>query len=377
MRRTIAFVLFAFLVAPAVAQADDAADAAEKLRLTGEMNKLASKNAWAGVERSYNALLELRVDLDFDAHYMGAQAARFLGKTWEVYERLDRARELDPTEEIVTSLAAIDAAYGRVHLAGDARRRPTLERAAMPFVPDERKAIEWAQTVVSETGSFDGMLPAGTYTIPGCFEFTVEPGPDWQDVAVPKKCGGEGELIVYAGPIVVLGPGYGITPEPSDPGEDMAHPASISEGGLLGAIGGEVGFSQAFAVAASVGYSGLYGTSSVHSINGWLAGAFRPGDLRVAFGPTWGVVSARGSGVYDGFLVGKLDEDQYQRDQLRYQGYALVGGLQLSAGYGLMDFGKLQGVVELGGAWQTDTARQYLGFGLRVGIVPKVPRFEG
>ena len=52
-----------------------------------------------------------------------------------------------------------------------------------------------------------------------------------------------------------------------------------------------------------------------------------------------------------------------------------VGG-QFSFGYGLMDFGKLQGVVELGGSWETDTTRHFINAGLRIGIVPVIERFK-
>ncbi|MBN2799589.1 MAG: hypothetical protein JXX28_10615 [Deltaproteobacteria bacterium] len=362
---------------------------AEKMRLIEELNKLASKNAWAGVERSYMGLMDLGVDVSFDVHYIGAQSARYLGKTWEVYERLQRARAIDATEEIVSSMADIDASYGRVHIKGDARKRPVLNRPSMPFATDQRLAIEWAKTVVSETGSFDGMLPEGTYEIEGCFEFEVQRGEEWQDVVVPKKCGGEAELIVYAGPLFVLGPGFGSSGAPSDRVEgdlEQAQPASISEAGVTAVMGGEVGFTQTFAVAATVGYTGLFGGHSVHDITGTLSAAYRPGDVRVAFGPTWGFIAASGSGVYDHFYDGIvegtsnepiLDTTQYPRSSIGYSGYALAGGLQFSAGYGVMDFGKLQGVVEVGGSWQTDTTRSYTGVGIRVGLVPKVPRFEG
>jgi len=45
-------------------------------------------------------------------------------------------------------------------------------------------------------------------------------------------------------------------------------------------------------------------------------------------------------------------------------------------GYGLTDFGKMQGVVELGVNWSTDGTRHYINTGLRVGIVPLIERFK-
>jgi hypothetical protein len=371
------------VLVPAVAVAQQAGTVnkeAEKLRLIEEMNRLAAKNAWAGVERSYMALLDLNIDLPFDVHYMGAQSARYLGKTWEVYQRLESAKALKAQEDVVTGLQAIDEAYGRVRIKGDPRRKAALVREAMPFAPDERKSIEWAQTVVVETGSFEGMLPFGPYQIEGCPAFPgfeVKQGKEWQIVEIPKKCGQKGETIVYTGPIFVIGPAYGMTPTPEDPGDGQPHPVGISEAGVVAAAGGEVGFSKTFGVAATIGYQGLFGGDTVHGVTGWLAAAIRPGDLRIAVGPTWGYVGGGGSGVAPYWLEGKLDEAKYNRDTLHWTGHALAGGAQLTAGYGLLDFGKLQGVVELGGAWQTDSVRNYMGFGLRFGIVPMVPRFKG
>ena len=99
---------------PTVALAQD--KTAERLRLEEEMKRLAQRNAWAGVERKYNELLALNIDLPFDDHQVGAQAARSLGKTLEVYERLLRAQKIQASDEIIQELAAIDSQYGRVEL---------------------------------------------------------------------------------------------------------------------------------------------------------------------------------------------------------------------------------------------------------------------
>ena len=41
-----------------------------------------------------------------------------------------------------------------------------------------------------------------------------------------------------------------------------------------------------------------------------------------------------------------------------------------------MDFGGLQGVVELGANWSTDGTRHFINTGLRVGIMPLIERFQ-
>ena len=64
-------------------------------------------------------------------------------------------------------------------------------------------------------------------------------------------------------------------------------------------------------------------------------------------------------------------------ENFQYGGAAWGPGVQTSIGYGLLDFNSLRGVVELDGSWHHDGARSYFGAGLRVGIVPTVPRFKG
>src|SRR5262249_5744966 len=126
---------------------------------------------------------------------LGAEAARKQGKVYEQYDRLQQALAVapavdkdtgeDPKPSIQSSLDAIDQAYARVEIRGDARRRPVLTRPELPFAPDQRSAIEWAQKVVSETGSFKGMLPLGKYVV-GEQDFEVAASKDWLVVDVGK-----------------------------------------------------------------------------------------------------------------------------------------------------------------------------------------------
>jgi hypothetical protein len=64
------------------------------------------------------------------------------------------------------------------------------------MLPDQRAAIEAAQRQLSDSGSYIGMLPAGTYTF-ASQEFTVTPGPKEVLILVrqvePKKRGRTGE----------------------------------------------------------------------------------------------------------------------------------------------------------------------------------------
>lgn len=392
MRMTV--ILIATLLMPEIAAA---CDQAELLRLAEEQKKLAARNAWTGVERSFSNLKATRCELSFDHYFLGAESARYLGKTWEQYERLQLALQIEPRPELTESLDAIEASYGRVDLRGDPRRRPALVREEMPFAPDQRKGIEYAQTYVAETGSFYGMLPAGDYTV-GEIDFTVEAGQAFEIITVgkvkrsdvasptglPSDPSGPTGFLRYANLVASIGPGFLSTPESSkvallqDGGHQFA-PSDVFVSGFSVQVGGELGLTYeepALGVAGTLGYVGGYGTDTLHGIQAWFAGVARPGNLRLALGPQYQVVMGSGTGVASWFDRGH-DQGADPNDSLLYSGLAWGPGLQGSVGLGLLDFDALQGVVELGGSWQSDGARSYYSFGLRVGIVPTVPRFSG
>jgi hypothetical protein len=374
-----------------------ACDTAEKARLSQEITRLASKNAWSGVERSYSLLLDTKCELGFEQYWLGAESARYLGKTYEQWDRLNQAKTLDAQQQVLDSLAAIEANYGRVDIHGDARRPPTLTRADMPFAPDQRKSIEWGAQVALATGSFKGMLPFGDYDVGGV-KFTVAAGPDFQLVTVGKQRGSPAVAsstgsspapseskgaINYAGPIVTIGPGFALTPAPSAAVSGAngveVQPGSFSGAGVSAQLGGEIGltYTQPEAgIALSAGYAGTYGgANTLHQVSGWLAGVLRPGQVRIALGPTYSFLYGKGQGVYTPFATG--DAANLPVEQVDYSGYSWGAGVQGSVGYGVLDLDKLRGVVDLGGAWHSDGARSYVGIGLQFGIVPAVPRFKG
>ena len=80
--------------------------------------------------------------------------------------------------------------------------------------------------------------------------------------------------------------------------------------------------------------------------------------------------------VLDWYDIGQ-DAEKYNPRDLDWHGFSVAPGAHLSFGYGLMDFGKLQGVVELGSNWCTDGERHFISVGLRIGIVPLIERFSG
>lgn len=388
-----------------------ACDAAEKTRLSDEQRSLASRNAWTGVERAYEGLLGTKCELTFEQHFLGAEAAKLLGKVYEQYSRLQTALAVAPEaspdspdrskEAIQASIDAIDQAYRKVRIVGDPRRRPVLSRPEMPFATDQRKAVEWAVTVVSETGSFEGMLPFGAYVV-GDVNFTAEAGTDWQVVTVgkvkapPPKEGPEGgnvaqtggtetqSFLRYASVVATVGPSYFASSEPKKPvtmdspiGEiDQFAPAGVGLSGFTAQVGTELGLSYAepaLGLAATVGFQAGLSTRTFLLTNVALQGVARPGELRLALGPMYQHVHGSGTGVASWF-----DNDQAKdKKDIGYAGFSTGPGLTGSVGYGLLDFNTLRGIVDLGGSWQTDGHRPFYTVGLRVGVVPAVPRFKG
>ena len=376
--------LLAVLFIPGFASAQDC-DEGEKVRLGGEIRNLAQRNAWPGVENSYRKLVATGCRLSYEDHLLGSQAAAKLGKTYEVYSRLSEAREFDQRSEIIEEMESIDQHYGRVEIRGDARFRAELVRESMPFNPAQRKSIEYAMEVVQNTGSFKGMLPRGEYLI-GTKTFVVEPGDEWQLMEI-EKIKGRGDdqpFLRYVNLIAGAGPSMLYSAEPSTPerssglaeGSATFSPATHTGTGGSLEVGVEMGLTYqepTIAVAVTAMYDGTFGAHKAHGVNGWLAGVVRPDEWRFAFGPTYGLTFAEGQGVASWF-----DRDQAEEpEDIDYRGVVRAAGVRASAGYGLMELDKYRGMLQLDLAWRNDSARNYLGFGLRFGIVPTVPRFKG
>ena len=153
----------------AVAQTDGAAAAApasekhaEYIRLAQEMQKLATRNAWAGVERNYEQIVATGVPPTFDDYLIGANAAKAIGDVTSAKERLLAANAMKEDPDVLNSLWDIDSNYGPISLMGDPTK-VTLRAGALPFDPNQAKAVEFATAQVATTGAFEGLLPQGTY----------------------------------------------------------------------------------------------------------------------------------------------------------------------------------------------------------------------
>jgi hypothetical protein len=155
------------------ASAGDTAAQAEYIRLSQELEKLATRNAWPGVERTYLLLVATGVTPKFEDHLIGAHGARAIGDITSARQRLLLANELKEDREVIDWLWEIDSTYGQVFIACDVGKGE-LKAEAMPFEPDQAHAVEFAALKVVEGGLFEGYLPQGKYYFAD-YEVKVQP----------------------------------------------------------------------------------------------------------------------------------------------------------------------------------------------------------
>ncbi len=177
---------------PAFAGRAEPRESSERERLEQELETLATKNAWSGVERAYKRLVELGTTLSVSAHLLGAQSARDSGITLACLHRLKSAVRSGagqlvepgtPIDEAMQQLDDLEAHYGRVRIRVGGKRAPVLIRPNQPFAPDARASIDNARVELAEHRFFRGMLPTGRYILDG-FEFEVAGGPNFQDITL-------------------------------------------------------------------------------------------------------------------------------------------------------------------------------------------------
>ncbi len=146
---------------------------AEYVRLSQELEKLAMRNAWSGVERTFLAIVETGVQPSFNDYVTGAARARSMGDISAARARLMAANALKEDRGVLDSLWEIDSKFGAVYLASDVGAME-FKAEATPFEPVQAKSVEFARTKIEETGVFEGFLPEGTYWF-GETEVKVQP----------------------------------------------------------------------------------------------------------------------------------------------------------------------------------------------------------
>lgn len=139
-------------------------DPAEYRRLSQELEALATRNAWVGVERTFQELLATGVEPSYADWMNGAQSARRTGDLQEVYLRLSAARDRsEDNREAQDWLWSLDHTYGTVFLACDPGSNIVLQPEVTPFDPDQARVIAFAQEKIRSGCLFQGRLPGGRY----------------------------------------------------------------------------------------------------------------------------------------------------------------------------------------------------------------------
>ena len=382
---------------------------AEHRRLNEEMERLAQRNAWTGVERSFQELLALQEKgevLTYDEWHLGAQAARALGDMQAARTRIAEAVKLEGKEEDIAWLEQLDKNYGPVNLRSvDKESVPTLTIAAMPFAADQRAALEYAQKELAEERVFRGLLPPGQYTFEAggvSQTFAVEAA-QLETVTVrltPSGEGGSGALS-YVGPRIDLGAGF-TTGGPAVPEKEM--PPGFSGVGARAGVGLEVGFKRGFGVMAEVGYHNLISGSDrpdiegvpnlsdqLHLGYGVLGPTMRIGNVWLGAGGIVAMGVAQASGINELGSVnnqcpyGSEDPEcawvssvpEEHREYYPWSGRLTTSGFQASAGFAFMDIGSSlrMGVSGAGGMLFDDT-RNYPWGQLALTIAPVPSRSE-
>lgn len=165
---------------------------AERKRLEDELVKLAQRNTWSGVDRTYRQLLDLDTPLSAEDHLLGAHAAQSQGDARLAWYRLKRAVTDHNTsnssayDTAILELESMKANYGLVALYVGDGAVPVLFREQMPFGQQERDAIASAQRSVSTGRAFRGLLPVGSYAI-DAVKFDVQAGADCLVVTAGRR----------------------------------------------------------------------------------------------------------------------------------------------------------------------------------------------
>lgn len=359
---------------------------AEHTRVSEEMRKLAQRNAWGAVESQFQKLVALQASgevLSVMELSLGIQAAQNLGDITAARARLAQAIKIQPTPEFQGALNDIDANYGHVKLAYDKRYGSdrTIVAAVPPFAPDQRAAIAIANNIVLAERDYDGLLPAGDYTV-GTHGFAVVAGKDAGTVAVTPAEGERKEFeLAWIGPRATVGVSAlqaGALNASGSSSDAGLQATSFSGLGARVGLGVDVGLSKHVGLLAEVGYHDLFGPArydgvvvegaepnAMHMGYGWLAASARFGKFWAAAGPIWSIGGGSVTGA-SGYCVssadGCADTQGLGEDNAPYQrlsGRVMAGGGAASVSYALFDIGSFTAAGTLEGGAQTDSYRLY------------------
>lgn len=401
----------ALALLPAGAAYAGQVEVAEHQRISEELRKLAQRGNWSAVNDQFRALeaLEARGEPITPKEFeLGAEAARAAGDIANAVDRLRRGARAGGTPEIIAALEDLEARFGPARVTVDPKyiADRTLAADSPPMAPDERAAIEFANKALT-SGSFEGLLPKGLYSVGGK-TFAATPGGAAEGVILAPAPGGavrtpgEPFKLAWAGPRVSVGVAYTQAGAASTQALAKEGYQAVPFGGVgaRAGLGMDVGLTKSFGLVAMVGYHGLYGGGTdaalsgddggpvvgavpgdaMHLGYGWLGATLRAGDFAVSVGPEWGIGAARVLGVEWPCAQDTLDcggagsLTQSSAAGQRVAGSVTAGGGAGSIGYGFLPVGGLRGGLALEGGALTDGARWYPWGELALTLSPAVRR---
>jgi hypothetical protein len=130
------------------------------------MEKLASRNAWGGVEERWLEMQSLGVDVPTETRLLAADAARVRGDAWSAYQRLADVLRLAPeTDGVAGQMKLYRDGWGRVTVRRVEATPIELVASELPLMPEGRAAVDFAAEQLKKTGGFDGLIPVGSYQV--------------------------------------------------------------------------------------------------------------------------------------------------------------------------------------------------------------------
>jgi hypothetical protein len=176
------------MLVPSVASADSYdIQKAERRRLRDKANKLMQRNAWSGVEKTFQEMRRLKkVAICWQDYLAGAQAAMNLGKPDLVIARLwgakatmkklpkscDTKKNETTEQETTTWLKATMGEYAYVKIK--AKKGVTVSWQDAPFNPSLRQAGDAAINVLNKKRKYRGLMPVAEYKTSSGQTFTVK-----------------------------------------------------------------------------------------------------------------------------------------------------------------------------------------------------------
>ena len=172
-------------------------DEAEQTRLRGEMQKLAQKNAWQGVERAFTQMQKLKkVDLCWQDYQLGGEAARnnadpdtYLTRTWQARAAAKRPPKnctlkvsTQALSQLNSSIDSIQSKWARVKITG--KKKVVVNFVKAPFNPDLSNSARAVFETLKNKGKYTGLLALGQYQISNGKTFQVKAA-KWNDA---EKC---------------------------------------------------------------------------------------------------------------------------------------------------------------------------------------------